>query len=127
STTEETTTTTEETTEPVQTKNWGDVDSNGNVNASDAARILVYAAHAGAGTLYEISWEEQDKIRNLADLNQDNVVNSKDAAIVLQYAAEYGSGAFNGTLEAYLKEKETDTGDTTKETETNPPNYAFGY
>jgi len=81
------------------------VEEDGAVNAKDAAKILVYAAHAGAGTLYQIDWQEQERIRNLADLNKDYAVNSKDAAIVLQYAAEFGSGAFRRSLEEYMKER----------------------
>ena len=105
-TTPETTTTTEETTtEPVQTKKWGDVENDGIVNSMDAAKVLVYAAHYGAGTLYELSWDEQERVRNFADVNQDGNVNAKDAAVILEYAAEFGSGAFRGNLDEYVREK----------------------
>jgi hypothetical protein len=66
----------------------GDVNSDGVVNALDAAEVLVYAAQAGSGvsktTSYGFIWA--------GDFNADGETNSVDAAQILTYAAESGSG-----------------------------------
>lgn len=86
-----TTTTTVTTTVPV-TKDDAevrDVDENGNINASDAAMILVFVANLGTGGMLT---EQKTK---LADVDGDNVVNASDAA-------DMGAGKIV-TLQQYIK------------------------
>ncbi|MBP0974277.1 MAG: chitobiase/beta-hexosaminidase C-terminal domain-containing protein, partial [Oscillospiraceae bacterium] len=67
----------------------GDVNCDGVVNASDAAKILIYAAEIGAGhtpMLPDEDWFFR------GDYNSDGDVNATDAARVLIYAAEQGAG-----------------------------------
>lgn len=79
----------------------GDISGEGNVNASDAARILIDAALVGAGgdsTLTALQRVE-------SDLNGDGYVNAVDAAIVLQYAADHAAGNFYDDALAYVLNK----------------------
>ncbi|MBR2744226.1 MAG: dockerin type I repeat-containing protein [Clostridia bacterium] len=64
----------------------GDVDGSGTVNASDAARILIYAANMGVR--FEAPTQQ---MLNVADINKDGVINASDAALVLIYAAKMGA------------------------------------
>ena len=76
----------------------GDLDSDNIVNASDAAKILIAAAAAGAGGDYGLTEAQMAA----ADLNGDNIVNASDAALVLIYAAYVGAGGTD-SLPDYLK------------------------
>ncbi len=81
---------------PTQDAYLGDLDTNGDVNASDAAVILEAAATAGAnkgGTGLSVSKE------TAADVNQDGMIDATDAAIVLQYAAYTGTGGTDSLAE----------------------------
>ncbi len=75
----------------------GDVDQNGEINAKDAADILVYAAQHGTGdTSYTFTDGSdatlEEKVKTLcADVNDDGEINALDAALVLQYTAILGS------------------------------------
>lgn len=75
---------------------FGDVNDDGAVNASDAAKILISAAAAGGGATEGLI--PADK----GDFNDDATVNASDAAIVLMYSAAVGGG-YEGTLSDYLK------------------------
>ncbi|MDE6657902.1 MAG: hypothetical protein K2J88_04900, partial [Oscillospiraceae bacterium] len=78
----------------------GDLDSDGKINASDAAYILYASAEAGANgrTAEEILLElfsEQKTIEQVilfADVNYDNIINTEDATAILSYASMLGSG-----------------------------------
>ena len=63
----------------------GDPNSDGEVNAADAAEMLVSAAQIGTGA--EIA------VTSAADVNADGTVDASDAAAVLSYAAAKGTGA----------------------------------
>lgn len=75
----------------------GDVDEDGNVNAVDAANILVAAATVGAGG--DITWTDTQK-KN-ADVDGNGSFNSTDAAYILMYAAEVGAG-YTGSIEEFM-------------------------
>ncbi len=75
----------------------GDLNADSEVNASDAAMILVAAAAIGSGS--DSGLTEMQK--NAADLNKDSAFDAVDAALVLQYAAYSGSGG-TMTLEEFL-------------------------
>lgn len=77
----------------------GDVNGDGNIDASDAAEILVEAARRGAG--YES--EFTDAQITAADVNEDGAIDASDAAVVLVYAATVGAGSFTGTLRDFLQ------------------------
>lgn len=77
--------------------NLGDVDEDGDVDAADAANILVAAAAVGAGG--ESGLSEQQK-KN-ADVNGNGGFDSTDAAYVLQYAAAAGAG-YSGTINDFM-------------------------
>lgn len=74
----------------------GDVDLDGAVTASDAARILIFAAQSGAGEPAAMTDPENEAFAEfLGDVNGDGStceVNASDAACVLIYAAIKGSG-----------------------------------
>ena len=74
----------------------GDVDMDGSVTASDAARILIFAAQQGAGGEAHIADAENEAFAQfLGDVNGDGItpdLNASDAAFVLIYAAVNGSG-----------------------------------
>lgn len=64
----------------------GDLNNDCEINASDAACILSYAASNGAGSGDILS----EKQCEAADVDENTVVDSVDAALVLQYAAYCG-------------------------------------
>ena len=74
----------------------GDVDLDGAVTASDAARILIFAAQQGAGEEASLADAENENFAEfLGDVNGNGVsgeLNASDAACVLIYAAINGSG-----------------------------------
>lgn len=65
----------------------GDFHTDGTVNASDAADLLVYAAAIGGGREVAVS----DVSAFAGDVNRDGAVNAEDAADILIYAAIAGS------------------------------------
>ena len=94
---------------------FGDINYDGEVNASDAASVLIYSAEHGAGIVSGDSNLKQDscylalssEITGMEgyskwDFNHDGEVNASDAAIILIYAAEHGAGTFSGTFEEYV-------------------------
>ncbi len=75
----------------------GDMSGEGNVNASDAALILIDAALVGSGGDSAFTALQHAE----ADLNNDGYTNAVDAAIVLQYAANHAAGNFSEDALAY--------------------------
>lgn len=74
----------------------GDVDKDGEINASDAAALLQYSASSGAG----ISSSANVDVSAM-DVNGDKLVNAVDASLILQYSAAKGSG-FSGSFTDFL-------------------------
>ena len=68
----------------------GDVNRDGNINASDATEVLQYAAMLGNGGSVEES--RQTFMLDKADLNHDGAVNAMDATGILRYSAAAGLG-----------------------------------
>ena len=66
----------------------GEVNGDSEINAKDAAEVLVHAASVGAGNGGILS----EEAFTAADVNADGQVNSKDAAEILVYSAEKGAG-----------------------------------
>ncbi len=101
-TTTTTTTTTETTTTPdnqeTETKTLGDINRDDQVDASDAAAVLVAAAKVGSGNPSGLSKEQERD----ADVDGSGDFDAQDAALILRYAAAVGSG-YKGSLTAYLK------------------------
>ncbi len=85
--------------------NLGNVNGDEEVNAKDAAAVLVEAASLGAGNGSTFT-EEQTKF---ADVNGDDTVNAKDGAEILVYAASHGAGDFSGTMEEFISQKNSET------------------
>ncbi len=77
---------------PLSTSNLGDFNTDGDINAMDATRILMAAAAAGAGT-EALSAASETAASPIGDVNSDGEVNAMDATIVLVYAARSGAGA----------------------------------
>ena len=77
---------------------FGDLDNSGEINASDAALILVAAANQGSGQESGLT-EEQ---KTAADVNHDGNIDASDAAYILQYAAAAGAGVFSGNLSDFM-------------------------
>ncbi len=77
----------------------GDVNADAQVDAVDAAMILVEAAKQGAG----IATSFTDVQAGIADVNSSGGFNSIDAACILQYAAAAGSG-YTGSFVQFLAE-----------------------
>lgn len=75
----------------------GDTDLNGEVNATDASDLLMYAAALGAGDnppLYSADDAEAEWVsRKVSDTNNDTELNAVDAANILMYAAVMGAEA----------------------------------
>ncbi len=70
----------------------GDLDANGEIDASDAAELLVLSAMKGAtvnGGADPFTAEQ----KSAADLNGDTFCDANDAAYILQFAAEAGAGS----------------------------------
>ena len=74
------------------------MNGDGNIDATDAAAILLAAAAEGSGQNTELSKMQQ----YAADVNTDGELNALDAALVLQYAAYAGAGG-TLTFEEFLK------------------------
>ncbi len=75
----------------------GDVNSDGHINAVDAAEILVAAATAGSGTESGLTLLQEFA----ADVDAGGSFNATDAALLLCYAAEVGTGS-QLTLKEYV-------------------------
>ncbi len=70
----------------------GDLDTDGKIDASDAAELLVLSAMKGAtvnGGADPFTTEQ----KSAADLNGDTFCDANDAAYILQFAAEAGAGS----------------------------------
>lgn len=63
----------------------GDADGNGNVNAGDAAELLISSAMHGAGLEQEVTFS--------TDVDGNGIVDARDAGAVLTYAAAKGTGS----------------------------------
>ena len=73
----------------------GDTNLDGKTNASDAARVLIYAANVGAGNQNYTIHNEQDKeafASYLSRFHNEEVINASVAARILILAAEIGAG-----------------------------------
>ncbi|MCR4647220.1 MAG: leucine-rich repeat protein [Oscillospiraceae bacterium] len=79
----------------------GDIDNDGIVNASDAAKVLIAAAAMGAGEASGLT----DAQMTAADVNGDGIVNASDAAIILIYAAAVGAGQEDVKITDFVKTK----------------------
>ncbi|MBQ9110457.1 MAG: hypothetical protein IJY06_03715 [Oscillospiraceae bacterium] len=76
----------------------GDVNEDGNVDAADAAQILVAAAKIGTGA--ESGLTEAQELT--ANVNGDAAIDATDAAAILAYAAAIGSGNEDAKLEDFI-------------------------
>ena len=88
----------EEPTEPKDAK-LGDVNDDGDVNASDAALVLIDSAQAGASGGGSKLTEKQ---QTAADVNKDGQVNASDAAVILIFSAAYNAGKTDAKIEDYV-------------------------
>ncbi len=77
----------------------GDLNGDGDVNAADAADLLISAAAAGGGTDPGLTSLQMA----CADLNGDGTYNSSDAADILTYAAAAAAGDFEGDALTYVR------------------------
>ena len=77
----------------------GDINTDGSVDASDAADILTVAAVMGSGVESDLTEAQLAA----ADINADDMIDAIDAAFVLQYAAHIGAGT-TIMLEEYLSQ-----------------------
>ncbi len=75
----------------------GDVSGNGEIDASDAADLLIALANIGAGEASGLTAAQE----KAADVNGDGALDAGDAAVILQYTAYLGSGG-TGTMEEFL-------------------------
>ncbi len=79
--------------EPYEYVDYGDVNLDGEIDAVDAAEILVYSAAVGAGEAPELP---DDEWLLRADYDFDGYVDAVDAAEILYYAALAGAGEVFG-------------------------------
>ncbi len=77
----------------------GDVNSSKEVNASDAAKVLIAAAQIGAGRSSGLTTMQTIS----ADVNGDRTVNASDAAVILVYAAAIGAGRTDVSIKDFVK------------------------
>lgn len=75
----------------------GDVNGSKSINASDASKILQYAASCGVGRSYPVV----PQFEYAADVNGDGKINSVDACIILQYSAAKGTDP-SVTLDSFI-------------------------
>ena len=67
----------------------GDSNFDGQINASDAAQMLIHSAQSGSGS----SEAQIDDLQQISfDYNNDGIVNASDASCVLIYSAALGAG-----------------------------------
>lgn len=87
------------TTIPTETKTeLGDLNGDGEVNAVDAADLLIAAALIGAGESSGLT----DEQKIAADVDGNEELNAVDASIILQYAAACGAGVENAKIEDFV-------------------------
>ena len=79
----------------------GDLNGDGEVNASDAALTLIAAALVGAGSDSGLTAMQSVE----ADVTGDSLVNASDAALILLYAADHSAGNFPGEMLDYARIK----------------------
>ncbi|MBP0972993.1 MAG: dockerin type I repeat-containing protein [Oscillospiraceae bacterium] len=79
----------------------GDLNGDGEVNASDAALTLIAAALVGAGSDSGLTAMQSVE----ADVTGDSLVNASDAALILVYAADHSAGNFPGEMLDYARIK----------------------
>ena len=82
---------------------FGDANSDGAVNAVDAASILTFAAQLG--TFYTCP-EIEGVDSRVSDVTRNGWINALDAAVILSYAADTGAGATKNQLRSYLYEQD---------------------
>lgn len=82
----------------IHCKTYANLNGDNQINASDAALILIASAEKGA--VKDVNLTEQQKLD--ADVNKDGSFDASDAAVVLMYSAAYGSGQ-NVTLQDFIK------------------------
>ncbi len=78
----------------------GDTDGDGNVNAVDAASILVTSAAIAVNNEIELPEEQY----YASDTNRDGVIDASDAAPVLVYSAFAGTGSGDLSFEAFMED-----------------------
>lgn len=78
---------------PENNKNLGDVNSDGEINSSDASDILADYANTSAGRTSSLDI-------NTADVNGDGSINSSDSSLVLAYYTYKSSGG-NATIQKF--------------------------
>lgn len=76
----------------------GDVNTDNEVNAADAAEILAESALTGSGQAGHFT----DAQKTAADVNNDGMIDASDAAYILAYAAAVGSGEASGSIEDFI-------------------------
>ena len=76
----------------------GDIDSDGSINASDAAQVLIAAASIGAGNGSGLTAEQEAA----SDIDHDGSINATDAAIILMYSAAVGAGQTDVTISDFI-------------------------
>lgn len=73
----------------------GDVNGNGEVEVSDASKVLEYYAKRSAGytdTTFQDNPELEEKVVKMADMNGDNEINVADATLILEFYANTSAG-----------------------------------
>lgn len=80
---------------PVGEVYFGDVNGDGDINATDALYILLAAANLGSGTESGLNAEQTDA----ADLDMSGTVDASDAALLLTYTAYLGSGGTDSLVQ----------------------------
>ncbi len=77
----------------------GDLEQDGEINATDSALILQCCAEAGAGGINSFTSLQVLE----ADVNKNGDCDAEDASIILQYSAEVATGIYNDSFELYLQ------------------------
>ena len=80
--------------------NFGDVNNDLEINASDASLVLSHYASVNTGGKGVLS----ESIQPFADVNSDKLINASDASIILSYYS-YKSTGGTGTLLDYINKK----------------------
>ncbi|MBR3629837.1 MAG: hypothetical protein IKN55_05105 [Oscillospiraceae bacterium] len=78
----------------------GDVNADGNINASDAALVLIDAAQAGASDdgASKLTATQQ----KAADINKNGEITASDAAFILIFSAAYNAGRTDVKIEDFV-------------------------
>lgn len=87
----------------------GDVNGDGQINASDASTVLSISAKLAStsNNLNSLTSAERKAIK-YADVDKDGYINASDAHIILQYSAYIGSGTANNIKNALLCDFDND-------------------